>query len=115
MDEIVQEIRKGYLKAFSEHFEKADGTPFYITDLVMFGLMDRNIGLVEALPKLIEDENIHALAPLLRVQLDGLLRLHAFRIVEKPHDLAHHMIRGGELRKFKDKEGNKLTDRHLVG
>jgi hypothetical protein len=114
MDEIVQEIRKAYLKAFSDNFEKADGIPFFITDLAMFGLMDRNIGLVEALPKLIEDENIHALAPLLRVQLDGLLRLHALRIVEKPDELAHHVIKGIELRKFKDKQGNKLTDRHLV-
>jgi hypothetical protein len=99
MDEIVQGNRKGYLKSFSDHFGKADGTPFYTTDLVMFGLMDRNIGLVEALPALIEDENIHALAPLLRVWLDGLWRLHAFRIVEKPADLAHHVIKGIELRK----------------
>jgi len=114
MDKIVQEIRKGYLKAFSEHLERADGTHFYTTDLFMFGLMDRNIGLVEALPGLINDKNIHALAPLLRVQLDGLLRLHAFRIVEKPDDLVRHMIKGGELRKFNDKEGKSLTDRQLV-
>lgn len=114
MDEIVEEIRKNYLKSFSDHFEKADGTPFYITDLVMFGLMDRNIGLLESMPKLIEDENIHALAPLLRVQLDGLLRIHAFRIVEARDDLAKHVIKGIELRKFSDQNGNKLTDRYLV-
>jgi len=114
MEEIVAGIRKRYLKAFSDHFEKADGSPIYAADLIMFGLMDRNIGLVESMPKLIEDENIHALAPLLRVQLDGLLRIHAFRLVTEPEELAVHVIKGGELRKYKDRDGNKLTDRYLV-
>lgn len=114
MDELVAELRKGYLKAFSDHFERANGKPFYASDLIMFGLMDRNIGLLEALPALIKSENIHALAPLLRVQLDGLLRLHAFKIVKSRDDLAIHIIRGSELRKFKDSAGNQLTDRHLV-
>ncbi|BAN35556.1 hypothetical protein SCD_n01741 [Sulfuricella denitrificans skB26] len=114
MNETIQEIRKGYLKAFSGHIENADETPIYSMDLVVFGLMDRNIGLIEALPKLIEDENIHALAPLLRVQLDGLLRLHAFRMVAKPNDLAGQVIKGVELRKLTDDKGNKFTDRHLV-
>lgn len=113
-DDLVQTIRAEYLKTFSDHLASGDGAPMYVTDLVMFGLMDRNIGLVEALPKLIGDENIHALAPLMRIQLDGLLRLHAFRLVKNPDELAHHVIRGEELRRFKDVQGNKLTDRHLV-
>src|SRR5690554_2764146 len=114
MSEMVERIREGYLSAFSKHVKKGEPSPFYVADLVMFGLMDRNIALVEAMPHLIEEENIHAFAPLLRVQLDGLLRLHAFRIVGSPDELARHVLGGGELRKFKDKEGNKLTDRHLV-
>jgi hypothetical protein len=114
MENLVAELRKGYLGAFSGHFESANGKPFYVVDLIMFGLMDRNIGLLEALPPLFESENIHALAPLLRVQLDGLLRLHAFRIVLNRDDLAMHVIKGGELRKFKDNNGKLLTDRYLV-
>lgn len=114
MEDLVAELRKGYLSAFSYHFERANGKPFYVADLIMFGLMDRNIGLLEALPPLFESENIHALAPLLRVQLDGLLRLHAFRIVLNRDGLATHVIKGGELRKFKDNNGKPLTDRYLV-
>jgi hypothetical protein len=114
MEELVADIRKRYLGIFSDHMSKTDEAPIYICDLVMFGLMDRNIGIIESMPKLIEDENIHALAPLLRVQLDGLLRLHAFRLVENVEDLARHVIQGNELRKFKDRNGEKLTDRYLV-
>jgi len=114
MEELVKTIRKNYLTAFSEHFERSNNTPFFNTDLVMFGLMDRNIGLVESMPRLLKDENIHALAPLLRVQLDGLLRIHAFRIVESREDLAKHIIQGNALRNYTDKSGKKLTDRYLV-
>ncbi|MES9949357.1 MAG: hypothetical protein ABW118_10390 [Candidatus Thiodiazotropha sp.] len=114
MEDIVAGIRERYLEIFSNHMSSMDETPMYICDLVMLGLMDRNIGIVESMPKLIEDENIHAFAPLLRVQLDGLLRLHAFRLVENAEDLAHHIIKGNELRGFKDRKGKKLTDRYLV-
>lgn len=114
MDKLVPELRADYLKVFSDHFKKADEKPFYVADLLMFGLMDRNIGLIEALPSLVESKNIHALAPLLRVQLDGLLRLHAFSVIEKRDDFVLHIIKGGEVRKFKDSEGNPLTDRYLV-
>ena len=114
IEDLVAELRKEYLSAFSDYFESADGKPFYVTDLVMFGLIDRNIGLLEALPPLFESENIHALAPLLRVQLDGLLRLHAFRIVENRDDLATHIVQGRKLRKFKGIDGKNLTDQYLV-
>ena len=114
MDELVREIRESYLKTFEDHLSGSTDTPFYLTDLIIWGLMDRNIGLVESMPNLIKEENIHALAPLLRIQLDSLLRLHAFNLVSDPNELADHIIKGNELRKFKDKEGNLLSDRRLV-
>ena len=114
MEELVDKIRKRYLDVFSNHFGNADETPMYTADLVMFGILDRQIGLVESMPAIFESKNIHALAPLLRIQLDSLLRLHAFRIVENMGDLAHHIIKGKSLRKFKDRDGKDLFDRHLV-
>jgi hypothetical protein len=114
MDDLAKQIRDRYLEIFHEHFSKADGTPFYATDLVMFGILDRQIGLVEAMPSIFESKNIHALAPLLRVQLDSLLRLHAFRIVADMDELARHMLKGNSLRDFKDRDGNRLFDKLLV-
>lgn len=114
MEELAEAIREGYLKTFSSHFAGAENTPFYLTDFVIFGIMDRNIGLVESMPTLIKEENIHALAPLLRVQLDSLLRLYAFNLVSDQTELAHHIIAGNELNKFKDSNGKFLSDRHLV-
>jgi hypothetical protein len=66
------------------------------------------------MPALFQSKNIHALAPLLRVQLDSLLRLHAFRTVESMDDLAKYVTGGMSLRKFKDRNGSLLHDSHLV-
>jgi len=114
LEELVCSITKRYIGVFSDHMARSDNTVMYTPDFVIFGLMDRNIALVEAMSALIESKNIHALAPLLRVQLDGLLRLHAFQLVASMDDLAMHMMRGEELRSLKDRSGNKLYDRYLV-
>ncbi|HSJ80625.1 MAG TPA: hypothetical protein VK910_05360 [Thiobacillus sp.] len=114
IDEVVAATTKRYLAILSAHLRSADGTRFHLTDLVIFGLINRNLGLLRAMPALVKERNIHALAPLLRVQLDGLLRLNAFRIVGSMDDLAKHVISGNSLRKFKDQDGQFLTDSNLV-
>lgn len=114
IEAVVAKLRKCYITAFSNHFERADGMPFFNTDLVIFAVMDRNIGLLDALPPLLKDKNVHALAPLIRIQLDGLLRLYAFSLVEDQNELAEHMLNGQHLRKFKSSSGVKLTDAFLT-
>lgn len=114
IDVVSSNATKRYLEIFSTHLRSAEGKSFYTADLVLFGLLNRNICLLKAMPPLFKDRNIHALAPLLRVQLDGLLRLHAFRLVESMDDLAAHVISGKSLRKFKDRDGQQLHDSNLV-
>lgn len=114
IERITDSATKRYLEIFSGHLRSAQGKQFYSADLIMFGILNRNLGLLRVMPTLIHERNIHALAPLLRVQLDGLLRLNAYRMVESTDELATHVIAGNSLRKFKDREGKDLTDRRLV-
>jgi hypothetical protein len=114
MDELISDLRSRYLNVLRTYLEGANRNFIYASDLVVFGVLDRQIGLLEAMPNLFQEKNIHSLAPLLRVQLDGLLRLHAFRIVEYMHDLTSHILKGNHLDKFKDRDGTQLRDSHLV-
>jgi hypothetical protein len=114
IEEIVNEATAKYLAIFHNHIGNANRKRFYPADLVAFGLLNRNLGLLEAMPALFEKKNIHSLAPLLRVQLDGLLRLHAFRIVDSIDDLAQRLIQGEQLRQYLDRDGERLKDRYLV-
>lgn len=103
-----------YQKLFAERLASSDGRRIEAVDLIVYGLVNRNLGLLRAMPPLFATRNLHALAPLLRVQLDGLLRLHGFRLVTQPEMLALHMLNGKPLRKFKDRDGCPLHDAHLV-
>lgn len=114
IEEVTVNATKRYLAILSAHLNSANGKSFYATDLVLFGLINRNLGLLKAMPVLFQERNVHALGPLLRVQLDGLLRLHAFRIVKSIEDLAAHVIGGKKLHQFKDRNGSPLRDFHLV-
>ena len=86
----------------------------YSTDFVMFGLIDRNIALLDSFPYLLKTKNFHSLAPLLRIQLDSLLRLYAFQLVENQEELSQHILKGRSLRLFEDRHKKRLTDDRLV-
>ncbi len=49
----------------------------------------------------------------MRLLLDSLLRFYAVWLVDEPHDLANQIFSGKELRKIKDRNGKKMTDRYL--
>ena len=57
IDEIVDAATKRYLLILSIHLRSANGKNFYLTDLVIFGLINRNLGLLRALPDLGPVEN----------------------------------------------------------
>jgi hypothetical protein len=43
IDEVVDRATKRYLDIFSSHLQRTNGKNFYTADLVMFGLLNRNI------------------------------------------------------------------------
>jgi hypothetical protein len=51
---------------------------------------------------------------LLRLQLDIALRLYAAFRAGNPHEFANQVMDGAEIRKIKDKAGNRMTDQYLV-
>ena len=71
--------------------------------------------LVSGFCDLIERKNFICAAPLVRLMLDNLLRFYAVWLVDKPHDFATEiLIEGKEIRKIKDRNGKKMTDKYLA-
>lgn len=52
-------------------------------------------------------------APLLRMQIDTLVRVSYTARVERPEEVARYLLEGGEFRNRKDPDGKLLTDRRL--
>jgi hypothetical protein len=54
------------------------------------------------------------MAPILRLQIDSLVRVAYLAKAPKVEEIALHLIKGGEFRTLKDASGKNLSDRRLV-
>ena len=110
---ILKESKKTHLN-IAEKMLKADNSALYPLDLLAVAVFKRSLSLIRGFTTLIEDENFICAVPLIRLQLDNLLRFYASFIVTEPHKFANDIIDGKHVRNLKDSKGNKMTDRHLV-
>lgn len=86
----------------------------YPLDILANAVMNRSVALIDGFCGQIENENFICAAPLIRLQLDNLLRFYASFIVQDPHNFALKVFKGIEIRKLKDSNSIKMTDRYLV-
>lgn len=92
----------------------ADGGKMFPLDILASATIKRSLALIKGFTTLVKLHNYSCAASLLRLQLDSCLRLFAAFIVDKPHDLASNVLKGESIRNMKDRNGNRMTDRHLV-
>lgn len=112
----VQDISVPYGEILMKLYDEEKVTEHLLVWLAIAACVNRQIALVSAMPLLFDDRNIYALMPLVRLQLEGALRLHAFCVVDDPGDLAHHLlIEGKENKAYKKKKyKNALSDSSLA-
>ena len=90
-----------------------DGT-FYSLDHLFLAAINRSRSQVGAFIDLIISGNYLAAAPMIRMQVDSILRLSASRLVDNPHDFALKVLAGEPIRKMKDRSGKKMMDAYLL-
>lgn len=86
----------------------------YETDLFFTAAMARSYSLVDGFISGFDSWNPVVAAPLLRLQLDSLVRVSYLAKAPRVEDVAWHIIRGGEFRTLKDPEGKALSDTRLI-
>ncbi|MDO5676452.1 MAG: hypothetical protein Q4G35_02965 [Propionibacteriaceae bacterium] len=69
--------------------------------------------MIDALIDAVDTYNVHAAAPLLRLQLDTLFRAHYVASGPDLDDLTMRLLSGDEFRKIRDAEGKYLNDGRL--
>lgn len=110
---ILNESKKTHL-TIAEEMLKAHENAIYPLDLLAIAVFKRSLSLIRGFVTLIESENYVCAVPLIRLQMDNLLRFYASFIVENPHQFAIDVLDGKHIRNLKAKDGNKMTDRYLV-
>ncbi len=88
----------------------------HVFDIFLIAVLNRTVNLNKAFTSLIRDKNFIAAAPLVRVNLDSLLRIYAARISEYDiNTFALKVMQGDFIRRMKANDSNeKLTDTYLV-
>jgi len=86
----------------------------YILDVFLVAVMSRSYCLVDGFLGAFDAWNPIVAAPLLRMQLDSLVRVSYVARAPRADEVAADIVRGGEFRKFKDAHGKRLTDARLV-
>jgi hypothetical protein len=92
---------------------KEAGGNLYPMDLLAIAVLNRSVGLLEGFCDLTEKRNFVSAAPLLRIQLDNLLRFHGAWLIDDPHDFALSIFKGEKVRDMEDKSGKRMTDSYL--
>lgn len=92
----------------------ADSGAIYPVDLLAVAVLNRSCGLSDGFFDLMQKRNFIAAAPLLRLQIDNILRFYATWLVDNPHKLATNVLAGVSMRDVKDRDGKKLTDGYLI-
>lgn len=98
----------------SRRFLAASNGDVYEIDLMLTGVMVRSYSLVDGFIDAFDNWNPIVAAPLLRMQLDNLVRLSYMVRAPSASDVACHLVLGGEFRNLKDNEGKLLTDARLL-
>ena len=83
------------------------------TDFVMLGIIQRSIELTKGILNLMDQWNLLCAAPLIRLQIDTLLRLTYLSSLDDPEEISEKIFKGERINKIKDNEGKKLNDARL--
>jgi hypothetical protein len=86
---------------------------WYATDSAIIGVTQRSIALIQGFTLMVEDHNALCALGILRMQIDTLMRLFAFKLVDDRNSLLTHLLADKPLSKLRSHDGRPLTDAYL--
>ena len=93
---------------------KAGNSNLYVVDILFASAFTRFAKVSMGIRTLIEQRNFICAAPLVRLQLDTVLRLFAASLVDDKNSFFERMLRAQPIRRIKDRDGNYMTDSYLL-
>jgi hypothetical protein len=108
----LEELGGMHYELLNAYLQSGGGGMFYL-DWVVIAMTKRSVDLIDAAIALVDRWNFTASAPLLRLQLDNVLRLTYLSNCKNAEEVCHQLIAGIRMDKLKDEEGKRLTDRRL--
>jgi hypothetical protein len=108
----LRNLSKAHLNMLAEILRADDGKVFPV-DLVILAVIQRSLRLIEGFTFLLERQNVLCAVPLIRLQIDSIMRLYACWLVADYNTVASRLLDGASLRRLKSTDGHSLTDSYL--
>jgi len=108
----LESLRKAQLD-IAKNIMTAYGGAAYALDLYILGAINRSMYLSVSFAEMIKQGNAMCAIPILRLQMDSVMRVSAFWVVSEPHQFVGQILKGKKLNEFKSKDDKKLTDQYL--
>ncbi len=108
----LKELEARHLEIIQKMLE-ADGGNVSHIDLIGLAAINRSLSLTKAFLLMIETKNAIAGIPLIRLQLDSLMRFNACRFVDDTKNLIVNLLEDKPLNKIQSNDGQQLTDKYL--
>lgn len=91
-----------------------NGIGLLTSDIFIIGAIKKSHSITNGFVTLMKTDNYVAAAPLVRIHLDTLLRIHALYISDNRHEFTLNVLKGVPVRNLKAPDGEKMTDAYLV-
>lgn len=93
---------------------RESGGNIFPCDALALSVLGRSLNLIRGFTVLIEAGSYACAVPLLRLQLDSMLRFYGVVSCQDPHEVARQVLSGVSLRKIKhSSSGEPMTDQYL--
>lgn len=107
----LKQSEKSHFQILKDIF-KCDGQAIYGADVLLYGVAQRSIKLTSGFIAMVVQSNAECAVPLLRLQLDNVMRFNALWLVKDPNDVLLALLRD-EFSKLKSRDGKPLKDYYL--
>ena len=107
---FLESVKEPHFLAAQLILENSDLRPIHYYTLTV---LNRSLSLVYGFTSLVRTNNFVSAAPLVRVQIDNLLRFRAAFISNDVDAFVSEFTEGKHIRHLKDKSGNNMTDAYL--
>jgi hypothetical protein len=114
-DEIVAALiasEKAITHACVDHF--TNNKPITYADLFSMGVARRSLSMSSGFRSMVEQRNSLCALPIVRMQLDTVLRLYAGFFVTDHQQFCREVFKGVQIDRIKSDDGQKVKDHYLV-
>ncbi|GAL86074.1 hypothetical protein MYP_3303 [Sporocytophaga myxococcoides] len=116
LNELIEKLEKlenEFLQS-SLRIINAGDKKIYSMDLLSTAVNNRALQITKGFVSLARENNYICAVPLIRLQLDNVLRFFATTLVSNYDDLFIHYLEGNPINRYRDSKGNLLTDNYLA-